>query len=138
MICTRDYLGAPPPKFSGWVEAYCNVAKELSRQGYLVFVSSHSDVQKCLREHDQYVGVVYPSIALKKEWLQKLRDRYMECYSYIPEVKNKNFAAYNRACEHYEEDIEALKNNGFNLIEITSMDYDLDLMIFGDNKEAES
>lgn len=113
------------------IEIYCSVAEALSDQDHLVFVSSHEAVQKRLREYDYPVGVICPALELKQQWLEKLRMRYMY-ESRSTKDSNKNFAAYNRACEHYEEDIAALKNNGFELIEITSMAYDLEELIFGE------
>jgi hypothetical protein len=68
---------------------------------------------------------------LKREWLEKLRRRYLY-EGRNPTENSKNFAAYNRACEHFEEDIMALRHNGFDLIEITSMAYDLEKLIFGE------
>lgn len=122
-------INGRPCKSNNWAEVYCRVACELSDQDHLVFVSSHADVQKHLRKYDGPVGIVYPSINLKDKWLERLRMRYMY-ESLNTKEKDKNFAAYNRACDHYEEDIAALKNNGFELIEITSMDYDLAKLIF--------
>lgn len=119
-----------------WADQYCKVAESLSDQDHLVFVSSHEAVQKRLRKYAGPVGVICPSIKLKDKWLKKLRDRYthQSTYAYgTKEENDKNFAAYNRACEHYEADIKALKSNGFELIEITSMSYDLKKLIFGED-----
>lgn len=132
-ICDDEMMFDPMNhrKHDNWVELYCKVAEELSDQDHLVFVSSHAAVQKYLRECGVEVGVIYPSLELKQQWLEKLRRRYMY-EGRNPSDNSKNFAAYNRACDHYEEDIEALKSNGFELIEIESMAYDLEKLIFGE------
>lgn len=114
---------------NSWATVYCAVARKLSEQGHLVFISSHEEVQLRLREYDGPVAVVYPSLELKQEWIQKLRYRYENC---CDDEKRKNFHAYDHACDSYEEDIEALKNNGFQLIEITDMKYSLEELIFGE------
>lgn len=116
-----------------WTRVYCQVATALSDQGHLVFVSSHADVQKRLRACRDRVCVVCPAVELKQEWLERLRTRYLTS---ADDEKDKNLAAYNRACDHYEEDIETLKSNGFELLEITEMYYSLEDLIFGE-KEAE-
>lgn len=130
--CTGDpFRGGR--EVTNWAYTYCSVAMELSRQGHIVFVSSHADVQRYLRECTEQVRVVYPAIELKQEWLERLRGRYICSWD---NEKDKNFAAYNRACDHYEDDIEYLKSNGFELMEITEMHYDLADLVFGE-QEAE-
>lgn len=122
-------INGRPCKSNNWAEVYCRVAAELSDQGHLVFVSSHADVQKQLRACMTRVCVVCPAVELKQEWLERLRTRYLTS---ADDEKNKNLAAYSRACDHYEKDIEALKSNGFELLEITEMYYSLEDLIFGE------
>lgn len=99
---------------------YCNIAKDLSNQGYRVFVSSHNDVINYLKDIDSSAVIIAPNIILKDEWTEKLRLRYEETKS------DKNLRAYERARDHYEDDIVALfMNNYLNKIFINSMDYDL-------------
>lgn len=112
-----------------WAEVYCQVAEALSDQGHIVFVSSHGEVQEWLRKCTGRVCVVCPDIDLKQEWLERLRQRYLTS---ADDEKKKNLAAYERACECYENDIEALKSNGFELLEITEMYYSLEDLIFGE------
>lgn len=128
-----------PPK---WEYIYCNIAEDISRCGNVVFVSSHAAVRQCLENRNSKEDIVacFPSIGLQKEWIKKLSDRYKE--SGTP----KDFKAWTAANEHYTRDIvdmkeQALKNN-WEILEITSMDYDLrsmvfhlDLMLSGDNNE---
>lgn len=81
-----------------WYKAYCKVAEDLSRQGYIVFVSCHSAVREELRNSREIVAVVFP-VVKKAEWLAKLRSRYEETNSY------KDGVAYKRVMDHYDEDI---------------------------------
>lgn len=48
-------------------EVYCNVAENLSRQGYTVFVSSHQPVRERLLKSEEYVIVCVPSLDLKDD-----------------------------------------------------------------------
>lgn len=90
-------------KFNGersedWYKVYCKVAEDLSRQGYIVFVSCHSAVREELRNSREIVAVIFPTVK-KEEWLTKLKDRYEETNSYKDEM------AYKRVRDHYDEDI---------------------------------
>lgn len=108
-----------------WYVAYCQVAEHLSRQGYIVFVSSHAAVVDFLcrirTSVDEPVAVVYPSIVLRDQWVEKLRQRFDES------GLNKDYLAWLRAEHHYYDDIEALMEVPFasHKILLTSMDYDL-------------
>lgn len=50
-----------------WAEIYCNIAKDLSRQNYIVLVSTHKAVREALFKErlDEEVAVIYPSLDLK-------------------------------------------------------------------------
>ena len=61
-------------KIEGWQKIYCNIAKHLSRQGFKVFVSSHIEVRKELRDCNEEVVIIYPNLELKDEWIDKLLD----------------------------------------------------------------
>ena len=82
-----------------WYKPYCKVAEDLSKQGYIVFVSCHSVVREALRGSGEDVAVAFPAGSLEKEWIAKLRDRYEETNSY------KDRMAYERARDHFYEDI---------------------------------
>ena len=108
-----------------WYKPYCKIAEHLSQQGYIVFVSSHEVVRKQLQDSNEPIVVIYPSIDLKKEWIEKLEDRYMKS------GLEKDYKALMNAKDRYEENIEELKNcssNGYLMInlEITKMEYDLE------------
>lgn len=81
-----------------WYKVYCKVAEDLSRQGYIVFVSCHPVVREALRSSGEIVAVIFPTVK-KEEWLARLRSRYEETNSYKDEM------AYKRVRDHYDEDI---------------------------------
>ena len=103
-----------------WYKPYCKVAEGLSRQGYTVFVSSHSAVVEALRASQETVAVIYPSVGLRDEWIAKLKERYLKTLSV------KDFRAYSRACWHYADDIMELEScNKVDKICLKTMNYDL-------------
>ena len=64
----------------GWEQMYCEAALDLSRQGHVVFTASHKCIRDYLKEHrgSEVVLIVAPSVDLKDQWLEKLRNRYKE------------------------------------------------------------
>lgn len=113
-------------KIPNWHVAYCQVAMDLSKQLNTVFVSSHDAVRKYFeskRFDNEIVAVCYPILDLREEWIEKLRNRWMITKTV------KDYRAFKRAREHFEEDIIDLTNSPFDKIEIYSMDYDLDALI---------
>lgn len=103
-----------------WYIYYCNIAEHLSKQGFTVFTSSHEVVRNYLKENcKEDVYVIFPSLALKDEWIKKLKDRYRQT------GLDKDYKALKNAEDRYEENIEELKNSGFTYCEIDSMDYNL-------------
>ena len=102
-----------------WYVPYCQVAADLSRQGYMVLVSSHENVCRELAKYTVYIKVCYPDLSLKEEWIKKLRCRYLESQV------EKDRRAYERAVDYYEEDIKSFTKYGFDKIVIDSMEYKL-------------
>ena len=107
-------------KIEGWQKIYCNIAKHLSCQGFKVFVSSHIEVRKELRDCNEEVVIIYPNLKLKDEWIDKLRKRYIETHS------NKDHNALLDAELFYENKIKSLmKEDSFDHIVIDNMNYSL-------------
>lgn len=102
-----------------WYIIYCSIAIHLSKQGKNVFVSSHEVVRRTLEASDEKVVVVYPSIALKDEWIKKLEDRYNLT------GLDKDYKALMNAKDRYEENILELQDNDFIHLQLDSIDYDL-------------
>lgn len=126
----NDDYGA---KFEDWEEIYVKMAIELSKQGNDVFISAHKEVRNWLlwyRGNDDSfrVGLVYPSVNLKDEWIEKLKMR----------VDNTP-RALDRVKEFYTEDVRALEM--FSVLfdysyRIDNMDYDLGTVVHNFKKEA--
>lgn len=93
-------------KNGSWVESYCNVAIDLSKHGYDVFVSSHNAVRKQLLKSDyEFVFAIYPSLEIKDEWIERLHNRYLNT------ELEKDYRAWQRAVSYYDEDVTAFKEN---------------------------
>ena len=65
-------------RIDDWYIYYCQIAEHLSKQGNIVFISSHKQVRDYLKSSNERVICVYPSILLEEEWKAKLRRRYNE------------------------------------------------------------
>lgn len=105
-----------------WYIPYCNIAMNLSEQGYTVFVASHECVRNYLSFHaDQArLVIVCPSLRLKDQWIEKLEKRYQDT------GLAKDYKAMMNAKDRYEENIKELINAvGFEILQIDTMDYKL-------------
>lgn len=102
---------------------YCHVALNLSKNGYFVFVSSHSDVSKKILSWDKNAIVCYPDASIKKEWIAKLYKRYKD-------MRNKEtHNAWRRAKDHFDEDVSEMDRMKGRKLVIRSTDYNLKKMI---------
>lgn len=103
-----------------WYKIYCNIAEHLSAQGYNVFTSSHEVVRKQLRNSKERVSLIYPSLELKDQWIEKLKTRWENTNL------DKDYKAYMNAVDRYEENIkELMSEDGFEHFVIDKMKYDL-------------
>ena len=117
-----------------WEIVYCQVAVHLAKQGYVVFCSSHKIIRDRLWTMDLpdcvHKMCVVPSEDLKDKWIEKLKLRH-ERSRYL-----KDFYAYVRASERYIEDIKSIKNDFDVILELKSLEYDLEGLLkekFADN-----
>ena len=112
-----------------WFIDYVNVAIELNKQDYDVFISTHAEVLKYLECLDIEYLLIYPSYEIKDEWIEKLEERLNN------DNTMKNLKACMRAKDHFDSDISALmthcKNKNAKHYLITNKDYDLKGMIYG-------
>lgn len=93
-------------KDGSWVESYCNVAIDLSKHGYDVFVSSHDAVRKqLLKSGYEFIFAIYPSLSMKDKWIERLHNRYLDT------ELDKDYRAWQRAVSHYDEDVTAFKED---------------------------
>lgn len=102
-----------------WYKPYCQIANHLSEQGYTVFTSSHEVVRKELEKSKEKVFVVFPSIHLRDEWVNKLKERYETT------GLEKDFKALSNAEDRYKENIVELMMGNLKFYEINDMNYDL-------------
>ena len=115
-----------------WYVMYCNVAEDLSRQGYTVFVSSHQPVRERLSKSDEYVIACVPALDLKDEWIERLRSRYENS------GLEKDYKAYMNAVDSFTENVTEIMNSGFDVLEIRDMNYDLKTILESINPEGKS
>lgn len=101
-----------------WYKPYCNIAMDIDRQNYVVFVSSHEPVRKYLMEHTSNALAIVPSEDLKDEWIDKLYQRYRQS------GLEKDFKAFANANDSFIENIREIKAD-MPYIELKSMDYSL-------------
>ena len=107
-----------------WYIYYCKIADYLSKQGYNVFVSSHKEVRKCLKDCTSEILIcIYPSILLADKWIEKLKQRYEQSHL------EKDYKAWKNAEDRYHENISELMMCGIPHIEINSLNYDLKNLI---------
>ncbi len=102
-----------------WYVIYCQIAKHLSDQGYIVFTSSHKEVREELRKYssDTEIKTCTPDLRLKDLWIDRLRERYFST------KLEKDFRAYKNAELYYEKNIVDILNSGFENIILPDMDY---------------
>lgn len=118
----KSYSGSRP---DNWVVIYCNYVEDLINQGVNVMCSTHSDVRKELKSRGiEYVNV-FPSLNIKQYWLDRLQQRWKD------DPIDKNKAAYDRAMEWYEHDIEDLMRNDKYIAIGIERGYDLKEVIEG-------
>ena len=111
-----------------WFMPYTNIAKDLSNQGYSVFISSHKDVRLQLVNRKDVVAIV-PALNLRDKWVKKLKDRYeTELAEHNPNAEKHKFA-YLNAEDCYVENIQNIMNDIKNIIIIENIDYDLNQLI---------
>ena len=108
-------------KADDWYKPYCNIAEHLSRQGYIVFTSSHEVVRKQLENSLETVVLAFPSVELKDEWIDKLKDRFFRTNS------DKDYKALMNAEDRYEENIKELESSNIeHKMILRNIDYDLE------------
>lgn len=91
-------------KNDNWVSEYCNVALDLSSQGYDVFVSSHESVRDYLsqfQDNDDIIEV-FPSLNMYNEWIRRLRNRYQN------DKSDKNKRAYDYVFNNFFSAVESM------------------------------
>lgn len=104
-----------------WYKPYCQIAEHLSKQGYIVFTSSHKVVRQQLAQSSEVVVLVYPAPELRDMWLDKLENRYRYTGS------EKDYKALMNAKDSYLENVQELNNSDIPYkIALSKVDYDLE------------
>ena len=107
-----------------WVIEYCKLAEFLSKNGSIVFISSHKAVREYISKMrtNELVTCVFPSKRVREQWIKKLEDRYTNSGLY------KDYRAFIRARDHYDDDIRDLySDDGIHYKwVITDINYDLE------------
>lgn len=103
-----------------WYKIYAKIAVNLSKQGYVVFTSSHRVVREELSNYDETKFIITPSLELKEEWIKKLKERYERTNL------EKDYKAYmNAKCSYNEGVSELIKDSSYRSVEILDMNYSL-------------
>ena len=108
-----------------WYIVYAQIAEHLSRQGYIVLVSSHQVLRDYLTYSTEQVVEIYPSHKIKNKWLKRLK------YRLITDSSEKNKRAYEGALEQYDSNIDSFEaDHGHDLyMELRTIDYKLEDVI---------
>lgn len=97
------YIKGDKTRPDDWYVYYCQVAEDLSSQGYTVFVSCNTKVREFLSTHSAHgFCAIFPIKELREKWLEKLRSRYEKTKS------EKDLKAYEHAEKFYDSDIDQL------------------------------
>ena len=104
----RDGMTDNYVKINGWEKIYCKIAEHLAEQGYTVFVSSHAEVRKILKESKCKVVAVVPHPDLGELWIEKLKKRYFDT------ELEKDRRAWLNAKDRYKENIMEIMNDFYN------------------------
>ena len=118
-----------------WVVDYCKLAELLSKNGSIVFVSSHKAVRDYISKMrtDELVACVFPSERIREQWVKKLEDRYMNSgLDKDYRAFNKDYRAFIRAKDHYDDDIRELYSDdgiAYKWV-ITDINYNLEAEIY--------
>lgn len=103
-----------------WYIDYIKVAEHLAKQGFVVFVSTHSDVIQCLKNVSCKVFVICPHPNLQSFWIEKLQSRYDKT------KLDKDKRALERVVSFYKSDVDNLIKCGLPVVTIPIREYRLE------------
>lgn len=118
-----DFDSSLFPKDGNWWINYVDKALDLNNQGYVVFMSTHKQVQEEVCKRGIAALVIYPSLCLHDFWIDKLKDRYKQS------KEDSDYRALKRCVQNYAEDIIELEGLPFKKIVIDNENYDLTSII---------
>lgn len=106
-----------------WYIPYCNIANDISNQGYIVCTSSHKPVRDYLKNSKERIVVAFPALELKEQWIERLKKRYEDS------GLEKDYKAMMDAVDRYDDNIKELMAEPFDKLIIKNMNYNLADMI---------
>lgn len=101
-----------------WYKVYVNIVEDLVKQGFSVFCPTHKALREELYKKGLDYTLIYPSIQIKEDWLERLKNRPMT---------DKNTRAFEACVKFFDENIMDLASDPgcSERIVIDSIDYDL-------------
>ena len=108
-----------------WVEEYCSMAINLASQGFTVLLSTHQAVINQLREvkwilyRDRVRVVIFvPRSDMKKAWVERLVNRYIES------DQDVDLRAFVGGIQYWESKMATIRHSDFPVYCPDSIDYD--------------
>ena len=108
-----------------WTVNYCMLARKLALQGYTVLLSTHQAVIDTLREgkwllnkDGTRVVIFVPRSDMKKAWVERLINRYLES------DKDVDLRAFIGGIQYWDSKMLTIKHSDFPVYSPESIDYD--------------
>lgn len=118
-----------------WFKRYTNLAEYISKQGYLVMISTHEKVVSSLKKSPEKKLIIVPSPKIKDKLVERLDKRRQKTNLF------KDKKAYLHVKEHFDSDYEMLKKASewpkYDILELDSMNYSLSDILSGILKGSE-
>lgn len=110
-----------------WYKRYTHLAEYISKQGYLVMLSTHEKVVSSLKKSPEKKLIIVPSPDLKDKWIEKLDKRRQKTNLF------KDKKAYLHVKERFDSDFEMLKKAsewpGYDILVLDSPNYELSYVL---------
>lgn len=110
-----------------WYKRYTHLAEYISKQGYLVMISTHEKVVSSLKKSPEKKLIIVPSPKIKDKWIEKLDKRRQKTNLF------KDKKAYLHVKEHFDSDYEQLLKAsewpGYDILVLDSPNYELSYVL---------
>ena len=108
-----------------WVGNYCAIARQLALQGYTVLLSTHQAVINTLREGKWILNkdgirvvIFVPRADMKKAWIERLVNRYIES------DKDVDMRAFVGGIQYWDSKMATIRHSDFTIYCPNSINYD--------------
>lgn len=108
-----------------WTVNYCMLARKLALQGYTVLLSTHQAVINTLQEgkwllnkDDIRIVIFVPRSDMKKAWVERLVNRYIES------DKDADLRAFVGGIQYWDSKMTTIRHSDFSVYCPDSIDYD--------------